>query len=162
MEEVSNSSFRTGHTDSLNDLNKDTSNEEPTNCEDETDHEDMTYNDTQMFEPKDCYGLDRQFSLKLCENANKDSSKCVFCLCPECYSNGREVKNTACTDCGEKFHAIRILLTEDNKTYFKSAHRKKHQKKMEKDGQQFCLPLRCSGQCKRWIVTKKNKVNLSS
>jgi hypothetical protein len=53
-------------------------------------------------------------------------------------------------------------LTEDNKLYFKSNHRKKHQKKMEKEGGRFCLPLQCSGKCKRWIVTEKNKVNLSS
>ncbi len=47
-----------GVTDSLRDLNKDTSNKEPKNCEDKTDHKDMTYNDTRMFEQKDCYGLD--------------------------------------------------------------------------------------------------------
>ena len=127
-----------GHTDSLRDLNKDTADKEPEDGEDMTDHEDMTYNDTRMFEAEDCYGLDRQFSLKLCKNANKDSSKCVFCLCPECYSNGGEGKNTTCTDCDEKLHDIRNLLTEDNKAYFKSAHRKKHQRWRRRDDSFVC------------------------
>ena len=61
-----------GHTDSLNDLNKDTADKEPKDDEDMTDLVDMTYNDTRTFDAEDCYGLDRQFSLKLCENANKD------------------------------------------------------------------------------------------
>ena len=145
-----------GDTDSLRDLNKDTSNKEPKNCEDKTDHKDMTYDDTQMFEPKYCYGLDRQFSLKLCKNANKVSAKCVFCLCPECYSSGGVWKNT-CTDCDEGLHDLENFLTEDNKDYFKSKHKKKCQKKMEKEGGRFCLPLQCSGKCKRWIVTEKRR-----
>ena len=101
------------------DSNQDTADKTPEDDEDMMDLEDMSYDDTRMFKAEDCYGMDRQFSLKLCENANKDSSKCVFCLCPECYSDGGVFKNT-CTDCDERLHDLKNLLTEDNKNNFKS------------------------------------------